>query len=131
MVIGSKIILPHILIHTIKEFANMKPEQVVLLIEGEPEVASVPVFPGQTNNPEVKVVLPSITGSNTESKVLYEGIVTFDIRFFVWMPGRIEKVKVMIDIETQKEFFPGYDFVTRGIFYAGRVISAGMKIFII
>lgn len=115
--LAQKIILAHILVNTVKDFANMKPEQVVLLIE-EPEIASVPALPGQTNNPEV------ITGCNTESNVPYEGSVTFDIRFFVWIPGKREKVKVIVDIEVQKKFSPGYDLVTRGIFYGSRLISA-------
>lgn len=122
--LAQKVILAHILIHTIKDFSTMKPEEVMLLIEGEPEVAHTPALPGQTNNPEVKEILPVITGNSTESKVPYEGIVTFDIRFYVWLPGKKEKVKVIVDVEAQKKFSPGYDLVTRGIFYASRLVSA-------
>ena len=30
----------------------------------------------------------------------------------------------MVDVEAQKDFYPGYDIVTRGVYYAARQISA-------
>ncbi|MFT4105105.1 MAG: hypothetical protein QM657_05015 [Lacrimispora sp.] len=35
-------------------------------------------------------------------------------------------MKIFLDIETQKNFHPGYHIVTRGIFYTSRMISAQM-----
>ena len=47
--LGNKIILAHILVKTVDEFREMKPEDVVPYIEGEPFISAVPVEPGQTN----------------------------------------------------------------------------------
>ena len=44
-----KIILAHILAKTVPEFKDMKPTDIVPLIEGEPYISSVPVEPGLTN----------------------------------------------------------------------------------
>lgn len=33
-------------------------------------------------------------------------------------------IKIILNLEAQKDFYPGYQIVTRGIFYGGRMISA-------
>lgn len=33
-------------------------------------------------------------------------------------------IKLIVNLEAQKDFYPGYEIVTRGIFYGGRMISA-------
>lgn len=126
-ILAHKIVLAHILVNAVPEFTGLDPEEVVELIEGEPEISSVPVYPGETNNPKIRKVeweVPVITGSNIESKIPYEGTVTYDVRFSVWAPNRKEKLKILVDIEAQKEFNLGYDIVTRAVFYAARMLSA-------
>ncbi len=86
-------------------------------LSGDLEVASVPVYAGQTN------MLPRITGDNTEDKIPNEGRITYDIKFAVYIPGG-ERIKLIINVEAQKEFNAGYDLVTRGVFYGARMISA-------
>lgn len=49
--LAHKIILAHILVKSVKEFSGMDPEAVIPLIEGTPEISSVPVNPGLSNNP--------------------------------------------------------------------------------
>lgn len=90
--LAHKIVLAHILVGTVPEFKGFKPEDVSPLIEREPEIASVPVNPGVTN--VGKANAPLITRAKTESEIPNEGMVTFDVRFFVWAPGRKEKVKM-------------------------------------
>ena len=51
-----------------------------------------------------------------------EGDVTFDILFYAKAPGK-PPVKVYINIEAQKDFYPGYDLVTRAVFYCARLLS--------
>ena len=43
--IAQKIILAHILAKTVDEFRDMKPEDIVAHIEGDPKVASSPLTP--------------------------------------------------------------------------------------
>ena len=44
-----------------------------------------------------------------------EGMVTFDVRFYVLVPGG-ERIKILLNIEIQKDYYPGYDVVTRAVF---------------
>lgn len=117
--LAEKIILAHILAYSVKEFKGMKPQEVVDFIEGTPQISVVPVYPGESN-------ATGIIGENTEDTVPNEGRITYDIRFRVWLPDMSELMQMIIDIEAQKDFYPGYDIVTRGIFYAARLISAQM-----
>ena len=46
--LSQKIILAHILVKVIDEFKDMKPEQVMAYIEGDPIIGTIPVDPGLT-----------------------------------------------------------------------------------
>ena len=116
-VLSEKLVLAHILVNVAKEFKGMQPEEVAGMIEGEPQVASIPVNPGETNNPHIK-------GTDTVDAISYEGMIQFDIRFDVSYPERTETVRLLIGIEAQNDYYPGYKIVTRGVFYGARMISA-------
>lgn len=47
----------------------------------------------------------------------------YDVRFIVLTPTA-ERIKLIINVEGQKKFDPGYDIVTRGIFYCAGMLSA-------
>lgn len=115
-ILSNRLLLAYILVYAVSEFEGMKPEEVVDLIE-DVRVSKVPVNPGETNN-------PNITGDNTESVIPFEGKATFDVRCHAWAPGKAELVKIIIDLEAQGVFDPGYDLVTRGEFYDARLISS-------
>ena len=40
------------------------------------------------------------------------------------MPARKQRIKLIINVEAQKEFRPGYSLITRGIFYGARILSS-------
>lgn len=114
-VLSQKVILAWILKHTTDEFSKFSIEEVMGCIEGEPEIGSVPVnFSGREE----------IDGLSNESNIVGEGVIYYDIRFAAYVPLYGEKVKVLINVEAQKDFYPGYQIVTRGIFYDARMISA-------
>lgn len=115
--LAEKIILAYILSGSVPEFRNVAPEDIVPLIEGTPQISEVPVFPGGT-------VSHKVTGLSNEDSTPNEGKVTYDIKFFVWTPDKKSMLKLIIDIEAQKDYYPGYDIVTRGIYYGARMISA-------
>ncbi len=114
-ILSDKNILAWILCCTTKEFRGMPAEEVKACIEGEPEVSEVPIEPGRTNE--------AIIGDNTEDKIMHEGIVRFDIRFSAVTPHK-KRIKIIVNVEAQKEFYPGYDLVTRGVYYGARLISS-------
>lgn len=114
-VISDKVILAWIMKYSVEEFKDYPIEVIQDCIEGKPEVGSVKVRPGR--KPE------AITGLSTENKVPGEGTVTFDIRFYAITPDK-KHIKLIINVEAQKNFRPGYDLVTRGVFYCARMLSA-------
>lgn len=109
-------ILARVLKYTVKEFMPYDINTIVQCIENEPEVETVSTEPGKTN-------LGRIEGSREEDKVPNEGDITFDIRFSVITPDKI-RMKILMNVEAQKKFYPGYDLVTRGIYYCSRMISS-------
>lgn len=115
--LAEKIFLAYILGYAVPEFEGMSPEAIVPLIEGTPEVGTTPVYPGESNS-------PVITGNSQEDAIPYEGKVTFDIRFFANAPDGKQYIKLLFDVEIQKDYYPGYDLVTRGLFYGARMLSA-------
>ena len=114
--LAQKSILALILKHTAEEFMEMTEDEIEACIEGKPEIASMSVEPGE-------ILKTEITGISTESTVPGEGKITYDIRFVVYKPGKQQKIKLIINIEAQKKWDPGYAIVTRGIFYCARMIS--------
>lgn len=62
---------------------------------------------------------------NVESKSTNEGTIYYDVLFDIGMPdGKSPPSRVIVDIEAQNEFKPGYAILKRGSFYCGRMISA-------
>lgn len=53
-----------------------------------------------------------------------EGKSTYDVRFIALLPESFESTYMIVNIEAQKKYNPGYPIVTRGIFYHSRMISS-------
>ena len=119
--LGQKSILAHILVKTVDEFAGMNPKDVVSYIEGKPFINTVPIETGLTNavikNDESRVV-----GLNSENPELHEGMIRFDIIFYVRMRDGLSQI--IINVEAQKDEPNGYDILNRAIFYVSRMISS-------
>lgn len=115
-VLAHKIILAWILKTTVQEYQELSMEEIENCIEGEPEISALNVFHEKKHD--------KITGDMTENNIPDEGVIYFDIRFYAYIPGRDGMVKIILNIEAQKKFNPGYEIVTRGIFYGSRMISA-------
>ena len=59
-----------------------------------------------------------------EDASVYEGTVTYDIRFCAEAPGTENRIQLIINIEAQNDFYPGYPIIKRGIYYCSRMISS-------
>ena len=126
--LAQKSILAHILVKTIDEFKGMKPEDVVKYIEGEPSISVVPVEPGLANMEKTDAAGQRIVGLNTENAEINEGLVRFDIIFYVRMPS-VDDTKnglsqIIVNIEAQKDEPTEYKILNRAIFYVSRLISS-------
>ena len=119
--LGQKSILAHILVKTVDEFAGMDPKDVVSYIEGEPFINTVPVEPGLTNA-VMKSSGSQVAGFNSETMELHEGMIRFDIIFYVRMKDGVSQI--IINVEAQKDEPNGYDILNRAIFYVSRMISS-------
>ena len=126
--LAQKSILAHILVKTIDEFKGMKPEDVVKYIEGEPSISVVPVEPGLANMEKTDATGQRIVGLNTENAEINEGLVRFDIIFYVRMPSIVGRKnglsQIIVNIEAQKDEPTEYKILNRAIFYVSRLISS-------
>lgn len=120
--LAQKSILAHILVKTIDEFKGMKPEDVVKYIEGEPSISVVPVEPGLANMEKTDAAGQRIVGLNTENAEINEGLVRFDIIFYVRMKNGLSQI--IVNIEAQKDEPTEYKILNQAIFYVSRLISS-------
>ena len=120
--LAQKSILAHILVKTVDEFKGMKPEDVVKYIEGEPSISVVPVEPGLANMEKTDATGQRIVGLNTENAEINEGLVRFDIIFYVRMKNGFSQI--IVNIEAQKDEPTEYKILNRAIFYVSRLISS-------
>ena len=123
--LGHKIILAHILTRTVDEFKGMNPREVIPYIEGTPYISKVPIEPGMTNHEQQG---QQIIGLNTENVEINEGLIRFDIIFYVRLPSEDSKdaglTQIIINVEAQKDEPTSYEILNRAIFYASRLISS-------
>ena len=119
--IAHKIILVRILVKTVEEFKGMDPLEVAALIEGLPYISAVPVEPGLTNAVHFQNG-QRLVGFNTENQELNEGLVRFDIVFYVRMKDGLSQI--IINVEAQKDEPGEYEILNRAVFYVSRLVSS-------
>ena len=113
--LSEKMILAWIMKSCLAEFRDCEVNEIAeRYIEGEPQVSEVPVMPDRTNR---------IRGMSNEDTTLTEGKVTYDIRFYAITPAN-ERVRVIINVEAQNVYYPGYPLTKRAVYYCARLISA-------
>lgn len=109
------------MVKTVDEFRGMNPKDVVTYIEEEPFISAVPVELGLTNVAKEKDG-QRIVGLNTENTEINEGLIRFDIIFYVRMKDGISQV--IVNVEAQKGEPTGYHILNRAVFYVSRLISS-------
>ena len=123
--LAERWVLAVILQGCVQEYQHCTVQEIAeKYIEGEPEIGSVGVHKDDTNGRSE--FHPVITGTPTEDSSQTEGTVTFDIRFQAIVPatGECDVIRLLINLEAQNEFYPGYPIIKRGIYYGCRMISA-------
>ena len=126
--ISNKIILAHIMKAALEEYADCDVGEIAeKYIEGEPVIAQRAVHQDSTKADSnitydavdtVKDNLnSSIYGDNTVDKSIQEGTVVFDIRFRAFAPKGGGVITLILNVELQKNFYPGYPLVKRTIYY--------------
>ena len=116
--LAEKTILAWIMKSCLEEYKEYEINEIAeKYIEGSPQIASIAVAPDETN-------APMIRGLNTEDAMMTEGTITYDIRFLANVPSTDEKIQLIINVEAQNDFYPGYPIIKRGLYYCSRMISA-------
>lgn len=119
VLLSEKIILAWIMKSCLQEFGNLDVNEIAeKYIEGTPQVAEAAVSPDETNMNTI------VKGAGTEDVTMTEGTITYDIRFFAVAPVSGELIRLIINVEAQNDFYPGYPLIKRGIYYCSRMISS-------
>ena len=117
--LSEKIILAWIMKNCLEEYRDCDVNEIAeKYIEGTPQVGEVAVAPDESNRVSV------IQGAGNEDTSLTEGTIFYDIRFLAIAPVSAELIRLIINIEAQNDFYPGYPLIKRGIYYCSRMISA-------
>ncbi|MCM1329436.1 MAG: hypothetical protein NC253_08360 [Ruminococcus sp.] len=112
-VLALKEIAARILAAVVEELKGCTIEEIISFI-GTPEIGNIPV----------DVDAPMISLENSEDTTINEGKRFFDIKFTVKAPVSGEYLQLIINLEAQKNFSPGYSILKRGIYYCSRLISS-------
>ena len=127
--LANKQILAQIMKGCVNEYSDCTVDDIVeKYIEGTPEVGSVGVHVDDTNRPKKSTDV--IKGSNNEDSTLTEGTLFYDVRFDAIAPKSAdsaeqeEVIRLIINVEAQTKFKPGYPLTKRAIYYCSRMISA-------
>ena len=117
--LANKIILAWIMKSCLEEYRDCGISEIASkYIEGEAQISEAAVYPDE----EAESL--QITGLNTEDSTINEGIVTYDIRFRAIVPGTGERISLIINVEAQNDFYPGYPIVKRNLYYCCRLVSS-------
>jgi hypothetical protein len=113
-ILSEKSILAWIMRECLTEYKGCTIDEVIQCIEGEPEISTEMVSPDAL----------AIKGMNTEDISESEGVIYYDIKFTAVVPHTHEKIRLIINIEAQNNFYPGYPLIKRAIYYCCRLISS-------
>ena len=117
--LANKIILSWIMKSCLREYRDCEISEISSkYIEGEVQISEIAVYPDEEAESQ------QITGLNTEDSTINEGTITYDIRFRAIVPGTREKISLIINIEAQNDFYPGYPIVKRNLYYCCRLVSS-------
>ena len=85
-------------------------------------MGEVPVGEDATNR--ARPAGETVAGRSTEHATLTEGSVTYDIRFYAQAPRDGTLMEIIVNVEAQNKYNPGYPLIKRGVYYVSRMISA-------
>ncbi|MDO5296861.1 MAG: hypothetical protein Q4F00_09555 [bacterium] len=115
--ISEKIILAWIMHSCLSEFREIDVKTIAeKYIEGQPYVNQVPINPDMTG--------AFLQNSGQEQTSPTEGDIYFDIYFRAVIPDKDETAQLIINIEAQRDYYPGYPLVKRALYYCARMLSA-------
>ena len=108
----------------VKEFYPYSIEYITEhCLTGNVEISEHAVHQDQLNRSQRVNGDEQVTKMNSESSSVSEGTIYYDVRFNAIAPANGEQITLIINLEIQTDDKPGYELVTRGIYYCARMIS--------
>ena len=123
-VLAEKHVLAWILKYTLEEYKDCPIDDIAdKYIEGTPDINNRRVDSEESTS--------EIQGISTDDKSPNEGTIFYDIKFNAIVPPSTQPDEsegnvnsIIVNIESQKDFHPGYPLLKRAAYYCGRMISA-------
>lgn len=109
--LANKYIIAYILKGFLKEYERYSIDEIITCIDNKIQIG------------EEEVYLNEIHTLNSEDTTLYEGKVTYDVLFHSKNPNSEDSVDLFINVEAQKDYYPGYSLKNRALVYASRMVS--------
>jgi len=106
--LSNKMILAWIMKECTTEYKDIEVEEIAnKYIENNPEVASINILTGE-----------SIQGMGVDNRKI-----VYDIRYRATAPSEDGIIELIINVEAQNKYDPGYPLVKRGIYYSSCLIA--------
>ena len=119
--LANKVILAWIMKSCLEEYKTHSIHEIAeKYIEGVHQIAEAAVNPDE----ETRDSGEQIRGVKNEDSTIQEGTITYDIRFLAIVPGTGETIRLMVNVEAQNDFYPGYPIIKRALYYCSRMISS-------
>ena len=128
-ILSFKSVLSRLLKTCVDEFQDVSLKDIEeKYIVGTPEISKTPVHRDEVlteNKAAADMNTERIEGMQNVDSTLKEGTAIFDIRFEVINPKITEEVITMlVNVESQGDYYPGYPLMKRAVYYCGRMLSA-------
>lgn len=115
--LANKVILARLLQAVVQEYQDCSVTELEHnYLKGEPSILSSAVDQDMPDPGR-------ITGETTVDKSLAEGTTTYDILFSVYSPKRQQQSQIIINVENQNKWNPGYPLLKRAAYYYARLLS--------
>ena len=115
--VANKVILARLLQAVVQEYKDCSATELEHnYLEGEPAILSSAVDQDAPDPGRIK-------GETTVDKSQTEGTIAYDILFSAYSPKRKQDSQVIINVESQNQWNPGYSLTKRAAYYAARMLS--------
>ena len=114
--LSNKRVLANILKYFTKEFKDCTIKEIISCLTSDAKVSK-----GQQVDDKIRLRLDNAGSESVSEK---EGTRSFDVKFKVRLPNSNENVEIIINIEAQNSYNPGYPIEKRGTYYLSRLISS-------
>lgn len=115
--VANKVILARLLQAVIQEYQDCSVAELEQhYLEGEPSIMASAVDQDAPDPGRIK-------GETTVDKSQTEGTIMYDILFSAYSSRRKQDSQVIINVESQNQWDPGYSLTKRAAYYAARMLS--------